>query len=266
MFRDITIGRYYPTGSIIHKMNPCVKIIINLIYMVSLFIINSFCGYGVVFLWVLIAAFVSKLPFGLLMKGLKPLKWIFLITFLINTLFTKGETAFNIGFVYVSEEGLILASKTALRLILLILGTSILTLTTSPIQLTDGVEGVLKPFTKIGVPAHEIAMMMTIALRFIPTLVEETDKILMAQKARGADFESGNIMKRAKNMVPLLVPLFLSAIRRADELSVAMEARCYSGGVGRTRLHPLEIRNYDIIIFGITILFFIFAKLLEIFL
>lgn len=263
MLRDITIGKYYPTGSIVHKTDPRIKILINFIYMVSLFIISSFYSYAVMFLWVIVAAYISKLSFKLLIKGLKPLRWILLVTFIINTIFTKGEVVFNLGFIYVSKEGLILASRTALRLILLILGTSILTLTTSPIQLTDGIEGILKPFTKIGVPAHEIAMMMTIALRFIPTLVEETDKILMAQKARGADFESGNIIKRAQNMVPLMVPLFLGSIRRADELSVAMEARCYAGGVGRTRLHPLEIKKSDILILIISISVFIFAKVLE---
>lgn len=263
MLKDITVGQYYPTGSIIHKADPRIKIIINFIYIVFLFIINSFVGYGLVFLWVFAVATAAKLPYKMLIKGLKPLRWILLITFIVNVLFTQGQNLFSIGFINVSYEGLVLASRMAVRLILLVLGTSILTLTTSPVSLTDGIEGVLAPFKKLGLPAHELAMMMTIALRFIPTLIDETDKIMKAQMARGADFESGNVLNRAKNMVPLLVPLILNSIKRADDLAIAMEARCYRGAEGRTKLKPLRYTQLDMVMLIGSILYFIGILVVE---
>ena len=197
------------------------------------------------------------MPLKVVLKGLKPLRWILLITFVINIFFLPGEPLFKLGFLTISKEGLKTACLMAIRLMFLVLGTSLLTYTTSPIELTDGIEALLKPMKKIGVPSHEIAMMMTIALRFIPTLIEETDKIMKAQMARGADFESGNIIKRSKNLVPLLVPLFVNSFRRADELATAMEARCYRGGVGRTKMKVLVLEKYDYAIFLGNIVFFL---------
>lgn len=263
MLKDITIGQYFPTGSIVHKTDPRIKISIVFIYIVFLFLFKSFLGYGLMLLFVIIATKVSKIPISLIFRGLKPLRWIILITFIINVLFTSGTPLFKLGPISVSEEGVIVALRMAARLSLLVLGTSLLTLTTSPVALTDGIEGLMSPFKKLGFPAHELAMMITIALRFIPTLIDETDKILKAQMARGADFESGNIMNRAKNMVPLIVPLLLNSINRADELSIAMEARCYHGDQGRTKLNPLKMENKDVIVFGVTILYFVLIVLFE---
>lgn len=263
MLKDITIGQYFPTGSVIHKTDPRVKILIIFIYIVFLFIIKSFLGYGFMVLWIMAATVASKLPINLLFKGLKPLRWIILITFIINVLFTQGTPIFSIGPINISQEGIIIAIRLAFRLCLLVLGTSLLTLTTSPVTLTDGIEGLLSPLKVVGFPAQELAMMITIALRFIPTLIDETDKILKAQMARGADFESGNILNRAKNMVPLIVPLLLSSINRADELSIAMEARCYNGDKGRTKLNPLELKGQDILIFGICIAYYLGIVLFE---
>ena len=199
---------------------------------------------------------ISKIPFRVILKGLKPIMLIIAITFFINIFFTSGEVLFKLGPLKVSKEGLSQAVFMALRLILLLVGTSLLTLTTSPILLTDGIEKLLTPFSRIGLPAHELAMMMTIALRFIPTLLEETDKIMKAQMARGADFESGNVINRAKNLVPLLVPLFINSFRRAEELAFAMEARCYRGGENRTRLKELKLKKTDVSIFILTSIFF----------
>lgn len=256
MLKDITIGQYFPGDTIIHKLDPRIKIMISLFFIISIFFINKFSPYLLILAFVLISVYLSKVPLKFILKGLKPLYLIIMITFAINVFMTKGEVLFKIGPLMVSKEGLRQAVFMALRLIFLITGTSLLTLTTSPIALTDGIERLLNPFKKIGVPAHELAMMMTIALRFIPTLLEETDKIMKAQMARGADFESGNIIKRAKNLVPLLVPLFINAFRRAEELATAMEARCYRGGENRTRLNELKLVKSDYIIFGISILYF----------
>lgn len=247
MLKDITIGQYFPGETFIHKLDPRIKILIIGLYITSLFFINSFLPYIFIIGFIIAVIAVSKLPFKFILKGLKPLIFIILITFSINIFLTKGDDIlFRLGPLKVYKEGLRLGVFMALRLILLITGTSLLTLTTSPIALTDAIEKLLGPFKKIGLPAHELAMMMTIALRFIPTLLEETDKIMKAQMARGADFESGNILSRAKNLVPLLVPLFINAFRRADELATAMEARCYRGGDHRTRLNELKLRNTDI--------------------
>ncbi|WP_291561038.1 MULTISPECIES: energy-coupling factor transporter transmembrane component T family protein [unclassified Clostridium] len=250
MIKDITIGQYVPGDSFIHKLDPRVKILISLFFIIDLFLVNSFIGYLVVFLFLILIIFISKVPFRYIYKGLKPIFILMLITAVFNLFFTRGEVPlWEWGFIKIYKEGIILAIFMILRLTFLIAGTSLLTLTTSPIELTDGIEKLLNPFRKIGVPAHELAMMMTIALRFIPTLMDETDKIMKAQMARGADFESGNLLSRAKNLIPLLVPLFISSFRRAEELAMAMEARCYRGGEGRTRMKVLKLTNKDTVAF-----------------
>lgn len=256
MIKDITIGQYVPGESFVHKLDPRVKIIISIIFIVDLFLIKNFIGYFLVLLFIALSIFISKVPFRYIYKGIKPIFILLLITALLNLFMTDGKVLlFHWGILKVYKEGLIQAVQMILRLTFLIVGTSLLTLTTSPIELTDGIEKLLNPFRKIGVPAHELAMMMTIALRFIPTLMDETDKIMKAQMARGADFESGNIMKRAKNLIPLLVPLFISSFRRADELAMAMEARCYRGGEGRTRMKQLQLENRDFVAVSFSIIF-----------
>lgn len=258
MIKDITIGQYIPGDSFIHKLDARVKILLSLLFIVDLFLINDFKGYIVVFAFVFLAIKVSQIKFKYIYKGLKPIFILMLITALFNIFLTRGtgEVLFQWGFIKIYEEGIRTAVFMVLRLIFLIIGTSLLTLTTSPIELTDGIEKLLGPFKKIGVPAHELAMMMTIALRFIPTLMDETDKIMKAQKARGADFETGSIIRRAKSLIPLLVPLFISSFRRADELAMAMEARCYRGGEGRTRMKILKVTSKDyvaaVVMFGLT--------------
>ncbi|ERI95332.1 cobalt transport protein [Clostridiales bacterium oral taxon 876 str. F0540] len=248
MIKDITIGQYVPGDSFIHKLDPRVKIIISIVYIASLFIVNNFEGYIFIIAFTGLSIAISKVPVRYIYKGLKPIFILLIFTALINIFMTSGDVLlFKWKFLRVYREGLILAAFMVLRLSFLIVGTSLLTLTTSPIELTDGIEKLLNPLKKIGVPAHELAMMMTIALRFIPTLMDETDKIMKAQMARGADFESGNIFNRAKNLIPLLVPLFISSFRRADELAMAMEARCYRGGEGRTRMKQLKLTSKDFI-------------------
>lgn len=246
MLKDITIGQHYPTESIIHKLDSRVKLVATFIFMVSLFIINKFWPYLIVILSLLAIIKLSNIPFKYILKGLKPLRWIILFTFIINIFFLPGEELiWSFGFLRVTQEGISQAIFMAIRLTLLVLGTSLLTLTTSPMDLTDGIERLLNPFKKIGLPVHELAMMMTIALRFIPTLLDETDKIMKAQMSRGADFESNNLINRAKNLVPLLVPLFVSAFRRAEELGTAMEARCYRGGYNRTKMKESVLSKAD---------------------
>lgn len=256
MLKDITIGQYFPGGSSIHRFDPRLKIIVMLIFIISLFFITSFVPYIFVVLYLVLIVKVSGIPPKMILKGLKPLRWIILITFLINVFFTGGREIFSFWKFTMTYEGLYQATFMAIRLVLLVIGTSLLTLTTSPIELTDGLEKLLSPLKKIGLPAHELAIMMTIALRFIPTLIEETDKITKAQMARGADFESGNILRRARNLVPLLVPLFLNGIQRATELATAMEARCYRGGEGRTKLKELKLDKEDIVLFTGNLIFF----------
>ncbi len=245
MLKDITIGQHYPSNSLIHKLDARVKLIATLIFMISLFIIDKFWPYAIVFLALVATIKLSNIPFKYIMNGIKPLKWIIIFTFVINIFFLPGDPIVSFGFVKITDQGVRQAIFMALRLILLVLGTSMLTLTTSPMDLTDGIERLLNPFNKVGLPVHELAMMMTIALRFIPTLLDETDKIMKAQMSRGADFESKNIISRAKNLVPLLVPLFVSAFRRAEELSMAMEARCYRGGYNRTKMRQSLITKND---------------------
>ena len=253
--REITIGQYIPGNSIVHRLDPRTKIILTLAYMILLFALNNFYGYIFPAAFLILATLLSRIPVRYLVKGLKPLVLIIALTFVLNSFMVKGRVIYELGPLDITYEGLSQGAFMAIRLILLITGTSILTLTTSPIALTDGIERLLSPFRKIGVPAHELAMMMTIALRFIPTLLEETDKIMKAQMARGADFESGNLINRAKNMVPLLVPLFISAFRRADDLAMAMEARCYRGGENRTRLKELKMTSLDIATYSVFVLF-----------
>lgn len=247
MIRDITIGQYYPADSVLHKLDPRTKLICTFLYIVSLFISANFISYGLVMIFLATMIIISKVPAKFIFKGLKTIFIIIIFTVTFNLFLTPGDTLwwtfwrFNIY-----KEGVIVASLMASRLVFLIVGSSLLTLTTSPITLTDGIEYLLKPLERVRVPAHEIAMMMTIALRFIPILLEETDKIMKAQMARGADFESGGIFKKAKAMLPLLVPLFISAFRRADDLALAMEARCYRGGEGRTRMNQLRYYRRDL--------------------
>ena len=246
MIRDITIGQYYPADSPLHRMDARVKIILTLLYIISLFVIKSFVGYALVIVCLAAVIKMSKVPLKCMVKELKSHMILIIFAALINLLTTKGETPlFSIWIFTVTLEGVFFAIKMCLRIILLIIGSSLLTLTTTPIKLTDGIEMLLNPLAKFGVPAHDIAMMMTIALRFIPTLLDETDKIIKAQQARGADFDTGSLMSKAKALVPILVPLFISSFRRADELAMAMEARCYNGSGNRTRMNVAQITSVD---------------------
>ena len=247
---DITLGQYYPGNSFIHRLDPRTKILSTLLLIIAVFLANTAVGYAALCAMVLFIILISGLPFMLVLKSVKPLLFIIVLTLVLHVVMGQGEhVLYQWKFIRVTEEGLRLGVQMAMRLILLLMISSILTFTTSPIVLTDGIEALLRPFRVIGVPAHELAMMMTIALRFIPTLMEETDRIIKAQTARGADFSGGNLLVRAKNMLPILVPLFISAFRRADDLAVAMEARCYRGGEGRTRMHQLTYRSGDVMAF-----------------
>lgn len=245
MLRDITLGQYYPADSVIHKLDPRVKLFGTMIYIISLFSFKGVAALAVATAFLICVIKLSKVPFKFMVKGLKSIIVLMLITAVLNLFMTPGETLVSFWVLEISKEGLTNAITMAIRLTYLILGTSIMTLTTTPNQLTDGLEKALLPLSKIGIPVHSIAMMMSIALRFIPILIEETDKIMKAQMARGADFESGNLLKKVKNMIPLLVPLFVSAFRRADDLAMAMEARCYNGGSGRTKMKPLRYEARD---------------------
>ena len=246
MIRDITIGQYYPAKSVVHRLDPRVKLICTLLYLISLFLFSSIPGYLVATVFLICVIHISKVPFSYIVKGLKPVIMLLMITVLFNLFLTRqGDVLFHAWIFTITEGGLRTAVYMAIRLVYLIIGSSLMTFTTTPNELTDGIEAVLHPLNKIHVPVHEIAMMMSIALRFIPILLEETDKIMKAQLTRGADFESGNILQRAKSMVPILVPLFVSAFRRANDLAMAMEARCYRGGDGRTKMKPLRYKSRD---------------------
>lgn len=246
MIRDITLGQYFPGNSVIHRLDPRTKIIWTFFYIILLFFMKTAVGFAAFIVLTAVIIALTKIKVKYILRGIKPVLFLLIFTSLIN-IFMTGETPlFKIWFLTATKEGVIFAALMALRLVLLVAGTSLLTFTTSPISLTDGIERLMSPFSKIGVPAHAIAMMMTIAIRFIPTILEETDKIMKAQKARGADFESGSIVSRARAMTPILIPLFISAFRRADELAIAMECRCYRGGEGRTRLHELKMQKRDI--------------------
>lgn len=255
MIKDITLGQYFPGESIIHRMDPRVKIVLTIALLITLLIINSYTAFLLYAILSFTAVIVSKVPVKYTLKGLKPIMFIVVFAGIMNIFFTPGTPIFSFKFVSITVEGVHLAAKMALRLSLLVVSTSLLTLTTTPIALTDGIEKLFEPLKHVKVPVHEFAMMMTIALRFIPTLLEETDKIMKAQSSRGADFDSGNIVQRAKSFVPILVPLFVSAFRRADELADAMNARCYRGGVGRTRMNELRISGIDIIVSVIVLIF-----------
>lgn len=243
--KDITIGQFYPADSVLHKLDPRVKLIGTFAFLISLFLGNGIFAYAAATVFLAVVIKLSKVPFKMIMKGLKAIIIILLITVSFNLFLTEGEILFQLGFLKLTKEGISVAFFMGLRLIYLVLGASLMTLTTTPNDLTDGLESVLSPLNKIKVPVHEISMMMSIALRFIPILMEETDRIMKAQKARGADFDSGNIIQKAKAMVPLLVPLFISAFRRANDLAMAMEARCYRGGEGRTKMKPLRYEKRD---------------------
>ncbi|MGX8774222.1 MAG: energy-coupling factor transporter transmembrane component T family protein [Bacillota bacterium] len=247
MIRDITLGQYYPGNSVIHRLDPRIKIMATLLYIVALFVVNDFPGFIVAVLLLEAVIIISKVPRRYIWRGLKPVLIIIAFTLIVNIFMIKGEVLWQFGVLHITREGLRMAAFVGIRLVLLIIGSSMLTLTTRPIGLTDGIEALLSPFKKVGLPAHELAMMMTIALRFIPTLLEETDKIIKAQQARGADFESGNIMRRARALIPILVPLFISAFRIAQDLAMAMEARCYGGDVKRTRMNAMKFARRDLI-------------------
>ena len=246
--KDITLGQYFPGNSFVHRLDPRSKIMAVVLYIIALFLCKSFVSYGVMFLLLAAAIKVSKVPLKSILGGLKPILFLACFTAILNLFTTPGETVLvKVWVLTITLEGVFNAFFMVLRIMMLIAGTFLLTYTTSPILLTDGLESLLSPLKKVGAPIHELAMMMSIALRFIPTLIEETDKIMSAQRARGADFESGNLIQRAKALIPLLVPLFISSFRRADELAVAMECRCYRGGAGRTRLRQLKYQNMDTI-------------------
>lgn len=255
MIRDITIGQYYPADSVIHKLDPRTKLVGTIGFIVSVFLFHTFVGYAVATIFLAGMILLSKVPVKFIFKGLKTIFMLLLITIFFNMILTPGEVVWKLGFIKITKEGLVLAGTMAIRLVYLVIGSSLMTLTTTPNQLTDGLEKSLRPLNKIHIPVHEIAMMMSIALRFIPILTEELEKIMKAQTARGIDFESGGLLKRVKSMVPIIVPLFVAAIRRANDLAMAMESRCYHGGVGRTKLKPLKYEKRDKIAYIVLFVF-----------
>ena len=256
MIRDITIGQYYPVDSVLHRLDPRLKLNGTLLFIISIFLFDYFYGYIAVTMFLVSIIMLSRVPLKFILRGLKPIIIILLFTTTFNLFLTQGDILVKLGFLKITKQGLHSALFMGLRLTYLILGSSLMTFTTTPNQLTDGLERLMWPLRRIKVPVHEIAMMMSIALRFIPILLEETDKIMKAQMARGADFESGGILKMAKGLVPLLVPLFVSAFRRANDLAMAMEARCYRGGEGRTKMKPLRYAGRDMIAYFILLLYF----------
>lgn len=257
MLKDITLGQYFPGHSVIHRLDPRTKLIVMVVYIVTLFLAVSWVSYGLMLAFLLICIKVSTIPPKSIVRGMKPLVFILIFTCVLNLFYTEGgKILVKFGIFSISTEGIKRAFFMLSRILMLISGTFLMTYTTSPISLTDGLESLLKPLKKVGLPVHELSMMMCIALRFIPTLIEETDKIMSAQKARGADFETGSILQRAKALIPVLVPLFISAFRRADELATAMECRCYQGGEGRTKMKLLRYGRNDFTAFGISVLLF----------
>ena len=254
MLKDITIGQYFPGTSPIHRMDPRGKIIFMAIYIVELFLAGNLQAMAVSIVFILLCYKIAGIPIKMMLKSIKPVLMLIVFTGVLNMLFVDGNVLFQFGFIRITDQGVFYAVVMAVRIVCLIAGTTLLTYTTSPIVLTDGLERLMEPLNKLHVPVHEISMMMTIALRFIPTLIEETDRIIKAQTARGADFDSGSLLQRAKNMLPILIPLFISAFRRADELAIAMEARCYRGGEGRTRMHELVYKTGDFIALAIIVL------------
>ena len=257
MIRDMTLGQYYPVDSFIHKLDPRTKLFGTMVYIISLFLADGIVGYLISAVFLAIVIRVSKVPFKFIVKGIKPILFLLLFSVIFNLFLTDGDTLVSFWIFRITKQGVRLAFFMALRLVFLIMGSSMMTFTTTPNQLTDGLEKGLGFLKRFRVPVHEVAMMMSIALRFIPILVEETDKIMKAQMARGADFETGNLIQKAKAMVPLLVPLFISAFRRATDLAMAMEARCYRGGDGRTKMKPLQYRQADHDAYMIYALYFV---------
>ena len=264
MLRDITLGQYYPADSVIHKLDPRTKLFATLLFIIRVFSFDGIVGFIVMtaFLFGVIA--LSKVPLSFMLRGLKAIMILLVIAGLFNLFLTPGQVLWSIWKIHITREGLRNAVLMTIRMVYLIMGSSVMTLTTTPNQLTDGLEKALKPLQKINVPVHEIAMMMSIALRFIPILIEETDKIMKAQMARGADFETGGLVKKAKNMVPLLVPLFVSAFRRANDLALAMEARCYVGGEGRTKMIPLVYHKVDRLAYVVVIAYFVLLMVIKV--
>ncbi|MCD8106635.1 MAG: energy-coupling factor transporter transmembrane protein EcfT [Oscillospiraceae bacterium] len=266
MIKDITIGQYFPGKSVLHRLDPRIKLLLTVLYIVMLFSASGFVGLGIGIVFLVFAFAISGIPIKMMVKGVKPILPVIIFTGILNLFFiSTGNVIFSLGFIKITDDGLSTMIFMAVRIVFLICGTSLLTYTTSPIALTDAIERVLSPLRVFHFPAHEIAMMMTIALRFIPTLIEETDKIMSAQKARGADFESGSIINRAKALIPVLIPLFVSAFRRAEELALAMECRCYRGGEGRTRMKQLKTTYLDYIALAVTVLFLVLIILANIF-
>ena len=266
MIRDITIGQYYPEDSLLHRQDPRTKMLCTLLFLISLFVQNSIPGYGLATLFLGAVILLSKIPLGYILKGLKAIVVILIFTGILNLFFTRGGTVLvEWGIFRITDQGLRAMVFMVIRLIYLVIGSSLMTFTTTPNMLTDGLESLLGPLNRIKVPVHEVAMMMSIALRFIPILLEETDKIMKAQLARGADLESGNLLQRAKSMIPVLVPLFVSAFRRANDLAMAMEARCYRGGSGRTKMKPLAYQGRDFGAYGLVLLYLAGMILLGIF-
>ncbi len=256
MLKDITLGQYFPIDSMLHKLDARTKILLLIFNIVVIFMAQSFYSYCLIVLFTIFIMKLSKVPVKMYFKGLKPILFIIIFTAVLNLFLTDGRDLPVFGYsIGITVEGVLMATKMALRLVLLIISSSVLTYTTSPMALTDGIEKLLKPASKLGFPSHELAMMMSIAIRFIPTLIEETDKIIKAQQARGADFDTGSLLKRAKALIPMLVPLFISAFRRADELAIAMESRCYRGGDARTRLKELRFTNRDLLGFFAFLIF-----------
>lgn len=266
MLRDITLGQYYQTESVIHRLDPRVKLVTTICFIISLFIVDNWIGYLIAILFLALVIRLSRVPVKFMVRGMRSILFLLIVAGCFNLFLTPGEVLVSFWKLKITKEGIFLASFMALRLILLIMGSSVMTLTTTPNQLTDGLEKLLGPLKHLRVPVHEIAMMMSIALRFIPILMEETDKIMKAQIARGADFESGNLIKKAKSLVPLLVPLFISAFRRANDLAMAMEARCYRGGEHRTKMKPLIYRKRDWCAYGAVLVYLavivVFGKIL----
>lgn len=248
--KDITLGQYYSVDSVIHALDPRTKLVLTFAYLILIFLVSKLWAFGLVALFALLVIYLSKVPFKMVLKSLKPMRFLLVLMFLLNLFAAKsGEVLCKWWIFEITEGGIRQAVFITIRLLLLVSGTTLMTFATTPISLTDGLEKLLAPLKKIGFPSHELAMMMTIALRFIPTLLEEADKIMKAQLSRGADLESGNILKRAKSMIPILVPLFVSAFRRADELAMAMESRCYHGGEGRTKMRVIAFGKCDAIAF-----------------
>lgn len=246
MLKDITLGQFFPGTSVIHRLDPRTKLVLLVVYIVALFVAVSWISYAVMLLFLVGCIAISQIPFKSIVHGMKPMVMILIFTAVLNVFMTKGDTVWlQWYFIKITKEGVVRAFFMAIRILMLVTGTFLLTYTTSPIALTDGLESLLSPLKKIKLPVHELAMMMCIALRFIPTLIEETDKIMSAQKARGADFETGGLIQRVKALVPILIPLFIGSFRRADELATAMECRCYHGGEGRTKMKILRYSRLD---------------------